>query len=204
MIFAKLLDLDLRFIVRLKGDRHLLSGKKGKIQVFELDYGSRKVRLPSYPDAELNLVVVKGKRCDVKAMFLTNFECGSRKTLNKVVRSYFARWAVEEMIRFRKQEFDLEDIRLRSWTRLQNMTVLVLVASGFAAMKSSLSLSGAIMLKILELSKRAGRLKKFILYAVRYGMGILLNLCRLKFDCRQNAGSNQLSLFETVNTIGTF
>lgn len=230
VIFAKLLELESEFIVRLKSNRHLLFGKKGqkksaenvansvrcqvrelvklrkkdKTQVFELDYGSRKVRLPNCPEVELNLVVIKGKRGDVKAMFLTSLECASRKNLNKVVKSYFARWAVEEIIRFRKQEFDLENIRLRSWTRLQNMTTLVLLAGAFVAMKASLSLSGRTILKILDLSKRAGRLKKFILYAVRYGISVLLSLRNLKFRNQRKTDTDQLSFFKTINPIGDF
>ncbi len=40
---------------------------------------------------------------------------------------------MEETIRFIKQSYDLEDIRVLTYDRLRNMAVLVLAASYFAA-----------------------------------------------------------------------
>lgn len=55
-----------------------------------------------------------------------------RKSLWRVVESYPVRWRVEEPIRFIKQSYQLEDIRLLSCQRLRNMAALVIAAAYFA------------------------------------------------------------------------
>ena len=222
LIFEKLLDLDVNFIVRLKKTRHLEYGKKGrkknvenlarsvrcqvreivkfkrkgKIITAQMDYGSRQVKLPAFPDVTLNLVVIKNKHGKVRAMFLTNLPGGSRKNLNKVVKGYFLRWSVEEIIRFRKQAFDLENIRLRSWTRLQNMTTLTLLSAGITGLRTCVELPGVVFLHILDLAKRANGIKRFSLYAIRDGMSFLLTCAILRRKPPQKHDSSQLNLFE--------
>lgn len=222
LIFKKLLELDVKFIVRLKKNRHLGYGKKGrrknveklaesvrcqvseivkfkrqgKIITAQMDYGSRQVKLPDFPDVTLNLTVIKNKHGKVRAMFLTNLPGGSRKNLNKVVNGYFLRWSVEEVIRFRKQAFDLENIRLRSWTRLQNMTTLTLLSAGITGLRTCVELPGIVFSQILYFAKRVGGIKRFSLYAIRDGMSFLLNSVMLRRKHPQKHDSNQLNLFK--------
>ena len=218
-IYEKLINLKNRFIVRLKGNRHLLYGTRGKSKnvlklakkvrcqvretvkftrkgrqiVTQMDYGSRKVKLPSLPDVELNLVVIKNLRGEVKAIFLTNLACGSRKNLNMVVKGYFLRWTVEEIIRFRKQEFDLENIRVRSWVKLQNLTTLALISAGKVGLQSFNEL---ISRHILTFAKRANGIKRFSLYAVMEGISFLLTHFMITRKTIPKPCCNQLTLFE--------
>jgi len=63
-------------------------------------------------------------------MMLTDLEVRrSRKSLWHVISYYLLRWRIEESIRFHKQSYDLEDIRLLTYTRLQNMMALVTAAA---------------------------------------------------------------------------
>jgi len=57
----------------------------------------------------------------------------NRKVLWWVVEAYLTRWRVEDTIRFIKQSYDFEDVRVLTYQRLKNMAVLVLAASYFAA-----------------------------------------------------------------------
>ena len=57
----------------------------------------------------------------------------NRKVLWWIVKAYITRWRVEDTIRFIKQSYDIEDIRVLTYDRLRNMVVLVLAASYFAA-----------------------------------------------------------------------
>ena len=77
-------------------------------------------------------MVVKGVG-EEPMMLLTNVEVTkSRKSLFKIVLSYIKRWQIEDTIRFAKQSYQVEDIRLLTYKRLQNMVVLVLGAMYFA------------------------------------------------------------------------
>ncbi len=83
-----------------------------------LDYGFRPVRLPEQPDVPLRLVVLRGLG-EKPMMLLTNLSLRkNRKVLWWVVSAYLNRWRIEEAIRFIKQSYDLEDIRVLETVRI--------------------------------------------------------------------------------------
>jgi len=59
----------------------------------------------------------------------------SRRSLLSIVLSYMKGWQIEETIRFAKQSYTLEDIRLLSYRRLRTMMVLVRAGMYFAAVR---------------------------------------------------------------------
>jgi hypothetical protein len=155
-LIAPFLDSQMRFIIRLQGDRHLVyhghrvvaldlatscrmryaerivgeesSGEKPRI----IEFGFRQVKLPGRKE-RLSLVAVKGLGHQ-PLMLLTNRQVNpSRKSLFFIVEAYLRRWQIEETIRFAKQTYGIEDIRLRKYTRLQNMIALALAAVYFVA-----------------------------------------------------------------------
>jgi len=154
-IIDHFLNEDLAFIIRSEGKRHLVyRGRKnsghalsqdcslpymervvreeGKNEkVYFLEFGMRPVKLPGRQE-QMYLVVVRGFGKD-PMMILTNKRVKrSRKSIWEVVESYITRWRIEETLRFIKQSYNLEDIRLLTYTRLQNMMALVLTATYFA------------------------------------------------------------------------
>ena len=50
-----------------------------------------------------------------------------------VVGGYLTRWRIEDTIRFVKQAYKLEDIRVMKYVRLKNLVALVLAASYFTS-----------------------------------------------------------------------
>ena len=56
----------------------------------------------------------------------------NRKQLWFIVSAYLSRWLVEETIRFIKQSYHLEDIRVLNYERLRNLVALVLAAAYFS------------------------------------------------------------------------
>lgn len=150
-------DSSCHYIIRQRGDRNLLyrgnpqSGlslaescktpysttvvkeKGGREQVFFIQFGFVPVRLPEHPDRALWLVVVKGFGRNPLMLLTTEPMRRNRKVLWWIVKAYITRWRVEETIRFIKQSYDIEDIRVLTYDRLKNMAVLVLAASYFAA-----------------------------------------------------------------------
>ncbi|MCD6326335.1 transposase, partial [bacterium] len=89
-------------------------------------------------------------------LLLTNVEIKpTLKGVLWVVMAYVARWRVEEMIRFIKQSYKLEDIRLRSYNGLRNMTALVMACASFVSLQLGLQAKLQIFMRKL-LSKLQG------------------------------------------------
>ena len=187
-----------RFITRLKGDRHLLyKGEKILAQElsnscslpyrdvlirednqgekrYDITYGYCPVQLPDIP-APLYLVVIAGFGPD-PMMLLTNVTMRkNRAVLWWVVESYHTRWRVEEMIRFIKQSYALEDVRVLTYRRLQNMMALVLAVSYFtmAHLGQRIKLK-AISRVLLRVSRRIFGIPDFRFYALSDGIRELL------------------------------
>lgn len=143
-----------RFLIRLRQDRHLvyqgrpldvfkiaqgcpmiylesiIKEEGEKPRCLRLEFGVRPVSLPGRSEP-LWLVVVRGMG-DEPLMLLTNVPLKkTRRSLWWAVESYLTRWTIEETFRFIKQSYQLEDIRLLTYVRLQNMMALVLAAAYF-------------------------------------------------------------------------
>lgn len=100
-------------------------------KIYRLSFGSLRVKLP-FSDNLLTLIVVKGFG-NKPMMLLSTEPVRYREQLWDTVQIYLARWGVEELIRFKKQAFDLENIRVMGYKSLQNMMILVNVAIMFLA-----------------------------------------------------------------------
>jgi len=203
-IMHELLDQGSRMVIRQVGNRHVTFNgtpceelevalgcpmkyaetiiketRKGE-KVYHLEFGSRNVKLPDR-DEQMALVVVKGfgKK---PLMLLTNIEVNrSRKSVWRIVEAYISRWLVEEAIRFMKQSYNLEDIRLLDWQRLKNMMGILLVALYFLSVHLGQGLRLEILAgHIVSASKRFYGISEFCYYALADGVGALLSRIRPK------------------------
>ena len=112
---------------------HIVREEKGREVCHRLDYGFRPVRLPDHPEVPLWLVVVRGLGAP-PMMLLTNLPMRRNRTvLWWAVSAYLSRWRIEEAIRFVRQSYEAEDIRVLTYDRLRNMAVLVNSAAFFTA-----------------------------------------------------------------------
>ena len=223
VIFDHLLSRNRRFIIRLRGDRYVIDGKKNiiaadlaqkyvppysqtliweekdKETAYDISFGFRRVYLPDVP-LPLGLVVVKGFG-EKPMMLLTNLPLRkNRKLLLRIVKSYITRWVIEETIRFIKQSYKLEDIRVQTYTRLQNMMALACAAAYFTAVhiggKIKLVTLSAIIIKA---SKRIFGVSTFRYYAIADGIKELLSQSKTG-PYRPDPPwipKNQIKLFET-------
>ncbi len=95
----------------------------------------------------------------------------NRKVLWWAVEAYLTRWRIEDTIRFIKQSYDFEDVRVPTYTRLKNMAVLVLAASYFAAVwlgeKTKLNI---LALHTVRAAKRVFGIPDFRYYALADGI----------------------------------
>lgn len=193
-LYKYLLSSKLRFLIRVRADRGLETAQgiasavdlargcpmlfhetlvkedAGQERLVHLACGLRKVRLPNRRE-ELTLVVVKGFG-EEPLMILTNLPVRrSRKSVWHVVQSYITRWRIEDVIRFVKQSYRLEDIRCLTYHRLQALMVLVTAAAYFAAVYLGLRMKLRVLAgHVLRASKRIFGIPDFRLYALADGI----------------------------------
>lgn len=200
MLYKPLLERGLRFIVRLVGNRHLMVRGRHRLasdlargvpmryaqtlvreaagaeKPTHIEYGFRKVRLPGRRGEELTLVVIRGFG-EAPLLLLTNVAVrATRRSVWAVVSGYLTRWLVEETIRFIKQSYRLEDMRVLDYQRLQNLTVLVLATAYFCAswLGERLKLS-VLVTRVTGVAKRFFGVPQFHYYALADGIGVLLS-----------------------------
>ena len=129
------------------------------------------IRLPMHPDKELHLVVVKGFGKD-PMMLITSLpiDC-SFKSQWRVVQGYLSRWRIEETIRFVKQSYGFENIRVMSYASIRNMAALVLVSAYFATVWIGRNVRHEILAEHLKhLSNRMGQIPEFAAYSIADGL----------------------------------
>jgi len=197
-LFEFFLNRSLHFLIRLKGDRHLVyRGRKiparelarscrlpyREVLVREDSHGEKSydiafgfcpVQLPAIA-RPLFLVVVSGFGAE-PMILLTNVALRkNRAVLYRMVEAYHSRWKIEETIRFIKQSCQLEDVRVLTYTRLQNMMALVLAVAYFtmAYLGRRVKLR-AISGLLLKVSKRIFGIPDFRYYALADGIRELL------------------------------
>lgn len=198
-LYEPLLARRLRFLIRLRGDRHLVVRGRARRaeevargvrmryaetvvreqaggEKIHLEYGFRRVRLPGRRDAELTLVVVKGFGQE-PLLLLTNVAVkATRRSVWGIVRGYLTRWLVEETIRFIKQSYRLEDLRVLDYERLRNLAALVMAAAYFAAVWLGESLKLAVLAsRVSRVAKRFFGVPEFHYYALADGIAMLLS-----------------------------
>src|SRR5208337_1566269 len=104
----------------------------GEEKIYQLHYGAEPIRPPGRREKML-LVVVVGFGQE-PLMLLTNLVARAQdsESLWWIVQIYLTRWKIEETFRFLKQSYNLEDLRVLSYQRLQNLVALVAAAAYFA------------------------------------------------------------------------
>lgn len=196
-LFDYFLDHHQDFLIRLTQKRHLLIGpkslnkkdvlelartcplqeireitrqKNGQEHSVTLKYGKRLVRLPERPDHSLWLVVVHGFG-EKPLMILTTKDYPAWN----IVEAYLTRWRIEETIRFAKQAFDMENVRLLTYRRLQNMYALLMAALSFNMTHLSLKAKlQVIFTKVLHATKTLFGVPDFHYYTLASGLAHIL------------------------------
>ena len=194
-LYESLLKNKRNFIIRLVGTRDLicqgrrtrslwlahachLPHEKSIVKIirdkevqFHLRYGAMQVHLPDfkYP---VTMVVIKGFS-DQPMILLTSLQIKSKqKDLWFTIEAYLKRWSIEETIRFIKQTYDLENIRVLRYARLQNMMALLLAVFYFVAVILDQTQKLTVMAgHVLKSAKRVFGIPDFKYYALGDGLG---------------------------------
>jgi hypothetical protein len=198
-LYDKFLEKEKRFVIRLTKQRDLIhkglrknclslatflpcpyqtviikyqDGQEDKTTV---SYNALPVKLPGHKHP-LFLVVVKGFG-KVPMMLLTSCPVNlkSKECIWRIVEIYLTRWKCDESFRYIKQCYNLEDIRVRHYTSIRNMDVLILADSYFAAVYLGENLKLKMLVeRIYLVSKRFFGVPTFFNYAIADGLYNLL------------------------------
>jgi len=161
------------FVIRMEDRRNFLfKGKKknchemairrkGKIKMVlwfddkeehEVSVSHTKVVLP-FNKKEYELIFVYGLDEEHPMVLLTNRSIHSKEDVIKVVRLYFYRWRIEEYFRSKKQEYDFENIRVRTLKAINNLNLLLTIHMGHLSMLAEAMDNKLLIIKIIEASK---------------------------------------------------
>ncbi|MCL1792179.1 MAG: transposase [Peptococcaceae bacterium] len=217
-IYGKCFDTKQRFIIRAKVNRNLIvDGKtinitevarraKGKYRMDFTDKHDKThklkvsfvpVFLPDYPDEPLSLVVVYGYEYGDPMLLLTNLPIQGKGTCLRVLKTYLCRWRIEENYRFIKNQFHLENIRVRSLASVRSLVFLITVLTGWIVIFANKRGSSMLVEEVLNRALRLFEIPNFTLYAVADGIYNIMKFATrgISAALSKPPRSQQLSLF---------
>lgn len=208
---------DEKFVIRAKKNRNVIYKEKtknimdvanmykGNYRMDFMDKHGKKieckisyipVRLCEFPKRPLVLVVVYGFGAQ-PMLLLTNIDISEKKKLCLIVtKVYLMRWRIEEYFKFKKQQFELEDLRVMSLQSIRNLNFFATLATGYIGIINSEKEDTIFMLELKECSKRIFSMPKFIFYALGYAIERVLARTRsgIKGFLLKKEQSQQLTL----------
>ena len=177
-------------VVRIDDNRILLfKGKKKKVhdvaitrkgrikmelwfdnkEKYEVYISHTRTVLP-YNNREYNLVIVYGLSDEHPLLLLTNREIKAKEDVIKIVRLYFYRWRIEEYFRSKKQEYEFENIRVRTLKAMNNLNLLLMIYMGHIAKMIEEMDNKLLSIKIIERSKSLR--DKVVVWLSQFARGI--------------------------------
>ena len=207
-----------KFVVRLDDQRVLLfkgirrnveevsKTRKGKIKMTALfDDNEEKELMISYTKAilphnkkEYTVVFVYGLSEEHPMKLLTNIKTAEKEDVIKIVRLYLSRWRIEEHFRGKKQEYDFENMRVRTLKAMNNLNMMLTIHLGYIAMWVDKMDKKLLVIKIIEASKSLRN--KVIVWLSQMSRGIkeILKYCHTGIkewqDIEQRPDNKQLQL----------
>ena len=143
----------------------------------EVSLSHTRVTLP-YNKKDYELVFVYGLSEERPLILLTNRSIHSKEDVIKVVRLYFYRWRVEEYFRSKKQEYDFENMRVRTLKAMNNLNLMLMLHMGHMAMLIEDMDKKLLTIKILEASKSLKRKVLVWFYQMARGIKEILKNAR--------------------------
>ncbi len=188
------ISLELAKRTRCDYQETIVKQEDGKEKIYNISYGFRKVKLPSHPKESLYMLVVKGFAQKPMMLLTTERLTKNFKKLQKILHSYIKRWSIEQTIRFIKQNYELENIRVLKYVRLKNMMALLLAVFYFI----SVILDGNQKLRIMighifRQAKRIFGIPNFHYYANGDGLSNIFKRSPLAFSSKPEIDIVQLN-----------
>ena len=209
-----------KFVIRVKKNRNvrhkgktvnileLVNKYKGKYSMKFEDKAGKKIQckisyipitLPLAPKKELTLVVVHGFG-ETPMMLISNLKSTDKRLSVIITKVYLMRWRIEEYYRFKKQQFGFEDFRVQSLVSIRALNTLLTVLIGLLSTFSERQNDNAMVMEIIECSKRIYEKPLFIYYALGDGIFNILQKTRKGITdflaSKKSPPSQQLNMLE--------
>ena len=201
LIFNYYYDKKQYFIIRLKENRKVYcnhkwykittirDSKKGKVKMKVIFQGEEKECYVSVIKVQItakkqwiNLILVYGLG-ETPMMLASNIAIKSKNDLIKITRNYIDRWKIEEYFRFKKQEYDFENFRVRTLKSINNLNKILTYTIGLIAMLSEKKGKRKFVDTIIEESKSLR--KEIYLWFYQIARGIYNILTKVKSGIRE-------------------
>ncbi|MCM1425423.1 MAG: transposase [Eubacterium sp.] len=208
-----------RFVIRAKKNRNVIyNGKTCGIMDAALKYKGNyrmdfkdkdgnilnckisciPVKLCEFPEKELTLVAVYGFGAE-PMLLLSNLKMQEKKKLCHIVtKVYLMRWRIEEYFKFKKQQFELEDLRVMSLQSIRSLNLFATLAAGYIGLSASVHAESIFLTELKECSRRIYKMPKFIFYALGYAIERVLSMSRKGINSffPKRVRTQQMNLFE--------
>ena len=144
---------------RYKG-KYLLKFDGRNKRVIDCKISMIPVKLPKLGKKEFNLVIIHGFSHKEPILLLTNTSIEDEMLPVALTKVYLTRWRIEEFFKFKKQQFDYEDFRVRSLNRIRALTAILSMLAGLIAYLCEKHTENKMVDELIEISKRVKKYDK--------------------------------------------
>ena len=147
-------------------------GKKHTLKIWHVQ-----VELPELEGQVFTLIIVHGydKKDPEPCLLLTNMDANGKQKSISILKIYLCRWRIEEYYRFKKVQFDLENIRVLSMKSIKTLNLLVSILTGWLSLLSAKRGDSLLLDHIFKSAKRIYDIPQFTLYATADGIFEILS-----------------------------
>lgn len=204
LIFNHYFEKKQYFIIRLKENRKVYlnhkwykittirDSRKGKVKMKLIFQGEEKECYVSVLKVQItakrkwiNLVLVYGLG-ETPMMLATNISIKSKNDLIKIVRCYLDRWRIEEYFKFKKQEYNFENFRVRTLKSINNLNKMLTYTIGLIGLLSEKIGKREFVNKIIKESKSLKQNVYLWFYQLARGIYNILKMVRCGIRKWQN------------------
>ena len=184
------------FVIRLKENRKVYlnhkwykittirDSRKGKIKMNIMFQGETKECYVSVLKVQItakkkwiNLVIVYGLG-ETPMMLARNIPVKNKEDVIKIARCYINRWRIEEYFKFKKQEYNWENFRVRSLKSINNLNMLLTYTIGLVGLLSEKINKREFVNKIIKESKSLKEQVCLWFYQIARGIYNILKMAK--------------------------
>lgn len=165
---------------------------KGKIKINLMFQGEEKECAVSMLKAQItaqkkwiNIIFIYGLS-DTPMMLASNIPIKSKDDVIKIARCYLDRWRIEEYFKFKKQEYNFENFRVRTLKSINNLNKMITYAIGLIALLSEKIGKREFVNKIIKESKSLKEKVYLWFYQLARGIYNILSMARTGIRDWQN------------------